>query len=202
MKLHLTTASILLACVFVPANLPFTNSGPADDAGFHAALFDSATLSEVMTDESVMGVRFYNVMATSGAADGTAMVVGILQDGSEKNAGKAYRMSMGLVGGSVKMVDLNTTAAKAACANMVAAGHASYSASFTRSQIQALLDLDGCQALEASPADSEKGQSMLLTAMKFEDGKAVAMGSGSTYQQLCGYPCPIVCGPKKNYVNK
>lgn len=198
----LATASLLLACAFTPVNLPIPTAGPADDAGFQEVLFDSATLDALIKDESVMGLRFYNAMASSGAADGTVLAIGILADGSEKNAGKAYRMSIGIVNGEIKVMDLNSSAAKAACANMAAAGHPSYSASFTRSQIEALLDLEGCQALQASPADSDKGQSMILTAMKLEGDRAVPLGSGPSYQQLCGYPCPTVCGPKRNYVNQ
>ena len=203
MRTFLSTATLLLACAFAPAFTPSAQPLPraVDDAGFQDALFDAATLNDLLRDEAVMGMRFYNVLSKPGDAQGTAMAIGILQDGSEKNASKAYRISLGLVQGQVKMNNVNAAAAKAACGYMTAAGHPSYSAAFTRAEVQSMLDLDGCVALQAAPADSDKGTSMQLTAMKLDGGRLVAMGSGAPYQRTCGFPCPTVCGPKKNYVN-
>ncbi|MGV9013034.1 MAG: hypothetical protein ACOH13_10615 [Flavobacteriales bacterium] len=203
MYTFLSAATLALACAFAPAFVPSPKptAPPASNAGFQEAFFDAGTLDDLLRDETVLGVRFYNVLAATGDAQGTAMAIGILQDGSEKNAGKAYRISLGLIQGQVRINAVNAATAKAACAGIAAAGHPSYSASFTRAELQSMLDLDGCDVLQAAPADADNGSSMQLTAMKMQDGRPVAMGSGLPYQRVCGFPCPNVCGPKKNYVN-
>ena len=206
MHTFLSAATLVLACAFAPA-LPqldaSTNvqSAEGDDAGFQQAVFSAEALQELMADASVMGIRFYNVMAAPGDATGSVMAVGIVMDGSERNSGKSYLMDMGLRQGQFNVVMVAAANATKYCRNMSAAGHASYSAAFTRTDIEALLDQEGCTGLMVTPATVDKGLSMQITAMKMEGERAVALGSGSAYQRQCGFPCPSVCGPKKNYVN-
>ncbi len=173
----------------------------AGDAGFTEALFDTTTLESLLKDESVVAIRFYNVLAKAGDANGTAMAIGIHTDGTEANKGRSYRMSLGLVKGKVQMNSLAVAKAATACQDMDRPAHRSYSASFTRTEVEALLALDGCQALQATPDTTAKGETtMLLTAMKIVGDKAEALGQGSHFEKSCGYPCPTVCGPEKNYV--
>ena len=170
------------------------------DAGFNEALFDSVTLNGLFRDRSVVALRFYNALAKAGDTDGTAMVIGIRTDGSEVNRGKAYRLSLGLVKGKVQMNNLAASKAATACRDMQSAGHPSYSASFTRTEVEAMLQLPGCNALRVTPATDKGLTTMLLTAMKVSGDKAEPLGSEPAYGRLCEYPCPTVCGPAANYV--
>lgn len=173
----------------------------AGDAGFKEALFDSTTLEALLKDGAVVAIRFYNVLARAGDANGTAMAIGIHTDGTEANKGKSYRMSLGLVKGKVQISNLSVEKAAIACQDMDNPAHRSYSASFTRTEVEALLALDGCQALQATPGTAKSGETtMVLTAMKIVGDKAEALGQGPEFDKLCGYPCPTVCGPEKNYV--
>ncbi|MEO7081114.1 MAG: hypothetical protein ABIY71_06275 [Flavobacteriales bacterium] len=205
--MRLFTLTCFLA--FCAALFGQQSTGPSDepapalagDAGFKEALFDSTTMEGILKDGSVVAVRFYNVLAKAGDANGTAMAIGIHTDGSEANKGKSYRMSLGLVKGNVQMSNLSVSKAATACSDMDSPAHRSYSASFTRTEVEALLALDGCQALQATPGTTAIGDAtMLLTAMKIVGDKAEALGQGSHFEKSCGYPCPTVCGPEKNYV--
>ncbi|MCB0758476.1 MAG: hypothetical protein KDC01_08460 [Flavobacteriales bacterium] len=202
----ITTISLLVSLIAAQGSLAQDNSGSsgepsASDPGFTEALFDAATVSDLLKSEEAMGIRFYNVLAEPRDADGTAMAIGIRTNGSELNAGKSYRLSLGFVDGKIAMSNLNTKSAGTACVNMDDPTHPSYSASFTRTDVQALLDLTGCQALQAVPDTTVKDETtMRLVAMKVTDGKAFPLGSGPEFQRMCGFPCPLVCGPEENYV--
>lgn len=173
----------------------------AGDAGFKEALFDSATLTGLLKDGSVMALRFYNALAKAGDTDGTAMAIGIRTDGSEVNKGKSYRLSLGFVKSRLLMSNLAVATAAVACREMQSSGHPSYSASFTRTEVEALLRLPGCNGLRVTPSTNVNGDTtMLLTAMKINGDKAEPLGTASEYERLCEYPCPTVCGPDKNYV--
>lgn len=202
----ITTTSLLAFLIAAQGSLAQANSGTsgkpsASGPGFAAALFDAATVNDLLKSEEAMGIRFYNVLAEPRDTNGTAMAIGIRTDGSELNTGKSYRLSLGFVGGKITMSKLDVKNAKTACENMDDPTHPSYSASFTRTEVQALLDLSGCQALQAVPDTTDKGETtMRLIAMKVMDGKAFPLGSGPQFERLCGFPCPLVCGPERNYV--
>lgn len=173
----------------------------ASDPGFREALFDSATITDILKDHEAVAVRFYNVLVPPGNKDGSAMAVGIRADGSEINKGKAYQLSLGFVKEKIAMQPLNSKDAKNACAAMQDPGHPSYSAAFTRTEVELLMDLEGCQAIRAMPDITDKDETtMRLTAMKVTDGKAEPLGTGERYERSCGFPCPSVCGPEQNYV--
>ncbi len=173
----------------------------ASDPGFSEALFDSTTVTEILKDGTAVGIRFYNVLVPPGNKDGSAMAVGIRADGSEINTGKAYRISLGFVKGKIEMNATNSKDAKAACIAMQNSGHPSYSAAFTRTELEALTDLDGCQAIGATPDVTATGETtMRLTAMKIVGGKAEPLGQDAKFMRVCGYPCPSVCGLDNNYV--
>ena len=199
----LATASVLALLMPIHNLMGQEPSAPAakpTDPGFTEALFDSTTIAYMLKDDKAMAVRFYNVLVPPENKDGSAMAIGIHADGSEINKGNAYQVSLGFVNGVIKMNALNSKDAKTACSSMQASGHPSYSASFTRTEIEALTDLQGCQALQAAP-DTAKGETtMRLTAMKITGGKAEPLGSDPKFVRVCGFPCPSVCGPDKNYV--
>lgn len=170
-------------------------------AGFEEALFDAPTLIEILENEEAVGIRFYNVLVPPGNATGSAMAVGIRADGSELNSGKAYGLSLGFVDGKITMDKLRSRPAGKACEAMQQSGHASYSGSFTRTDMEALLELEGCEAIRATPDVTEgKETTMLITAMKIIGAKAEPLGSDPKFLRLCGHPCPSVCGPDNNYV--
>lgn len=182
------------------SNAPAGNTA-VSDPGFSEALFDTTTITEILKDGAAVGIRFYNVLVPPGNKDGSAMAVAIRADGSEINTGKAYRISLGLVKGKIEMDPTNSKDAKAACIAMQNSGHPSYSAAFTRTEVEALTDLDGCQAIGATPdVTATGGTTMRLTSMKIAGGKTVPLGPYPKFMRVCGYPCPSVCGPDKNYV--
>ncbi len=169
----------------------------ADSSGFKEALFDTAAIDRLLADGKTVGLRFYNALAAPTDKEGTAMAIGIRMDGSEANSGSSYALSLGLISGKVAIRMLKKAPAAAACQNMQHSGHPSFSASFTRTEVENLLRTAGCEALQAVPDITEKGETtMRLIPVKLADGKAVPMGTGS----LCNFPCPPLCGPKKNYV--
>ncbi len=203
--MNLITTTFFFSCLLsVQGSLAQESSGTSgksSDPGFAEALFDTTTLNDLLKSEEAMGIRFYNVLADPEDTNGTAMAIGIRTNGSELNSGKSYRLSLGLVGGKITISTLNAKNAKAACEHMDAAEHPSYSASFTRTEVQALLDLPGCQALQAEPAITDKDETtMRLIAMKIVNDKAVPLGSDPRFERTCGFPCPLVCGPESNYV--
>ena len=204
MRIFTLSCSLLLfASLFSQQNTeaPEVALTRAGDPGFKEALFDSATLQSVMKDGAVMALRFYNALAKAGDADGTVMAIGIRTDGSEVNKGKSYRLSLGFVNGKLQVRNLAVAAAATACRDMQNSGNPSYSASFTRDEVERLLALPGCNALRLTPGTSVTGDtSMLLTAMKVAAGKATPLGTAPEYERLCEYPCPTVCGPETNYV--
>ena len=198
--------TFLIACL-TPAHHLFgqepggTPSVPTDGAGFTSALFDTAALKAILSDAGTVGIRFYNVLVPPDNRVGSAMAVGIRTDGSEVNKGKAYRIGLGFIEGMLITMDLTTKEAKNACAAMQASGHPSYSASFTRTELETLMELSGCQAVQVTPdVTATRETTMRLTAMKVVDDKAVPLGSGPQYERVCGFPCPSVCGAAKNYV--
>lgn len=205
MRIIATTALLALLLplqqAMAPASPAPTENPVTSDPGFRAAVFDSATIAGILKDGKAVGIRFYNVLTPPDLKDGSAMAVGIRMDGSEINSGNAYQLSLGFVNGRIAMDPLNAKDAKAVCAAMQSSGNPSYSAAFTRTEVEALTDLVGCQALQASPDTTGHGETtMRLTAMKVAGGKAEPLGADPKFTKLCGFPCPSVCGPDKNYV--
>lgn len=205
MRILATTALLVLLMpvhqLMGQASNASAGSTAASDPGFSEALFDTTTITSILKDGDAVGVRFYNVLVPPGNKVGSAMAVGIRADGSEINKGKAYHLSLGFVNGKIAMTTLNSKDAKAACSAMQNSGHPSYSAAFTRTEVEALTDLEGCQAMGATPDVTATGETtMRLTAMKITGGKAEPLGTEPKFMRICGYPCPSVCGPENNYV--
>ena len=202
--LFLPVALLLLFPALANTTTPATATYPALEppgAGVKEALFDSTTLRSLLKDRSVVAIRFYNVLVAPTGKEGTAMAIGIRTDGSEVNKGKSYQVSLGFMGGRIAMSKVAMATAAKDCQNMQESGNPSFSSSFTRTDVEALLDLEGCSALRATASTTSNGSTtFLLTAMRVADGKAVPLGSGGTFERVCGYPCPTVCGPDKNYV--
>ena len=198
----LTTASFSVFLASLPAPSAHAPSGvggmfPTSLPGFTEAVFDTATIDRLLADDKTVGIRFYNVLASPADTVGTAMAIGIRMDGSEVNSGSSYQLSLGFVSGKITMRMLKKAQAAAACSSMQNSGHPSYSASFTRTEVENLLRPAGCQALQAIPDATAKGEaSMRLIPVRIINGKAEPLGPGF----LCGFPCPPLCGPEKNYV--
>lgn len=205
MRTAFTTALLALLLPLHPLMAQGSNTTSPDlkasPPGFSEATFDSATIATILKDPKAVAIRFYNALIPPGNKDGSAMAVGIRADGSEINSGKAYQLSLGFVQGKLQMDPLSTKDAKNACAAMQNSGYPSYSASFTRTEIELLTGLAGCQALQATPDVTAKDETtMRLTAMKITGGKAEPLGSDPKFMKVCGFPCPSICGPDKNYV--
>ncbi|MCB9170895.1 MAG: hypothetical protein H6594_11145 [Flavobacteriales bacterium] len=180
------------------------NTGGSDpDPGFVEAIFDATSLSDLLHGTERAGVRFYNVMASASSEQGTVMAIAIDAEGNEVagDLEKPYVIDMGMVKGRPTVAHLSANEAHDACARMEAMEHPSYSTSFSRAEIEALLAVNGCQALHITPDMCANGNTMRLTAATIEQDRVVDLGEGEGFIKLCGDPCPTVCGPTVRYVN-
>lgn len=184
--------------------------------GFTEAVFQPAALQAMLSHRDCVGIRFYNAMPSDGA-QGTVMAIGIRADGSEIiDAGSptAYLASNGVV--QVMELQADSTyrpswmiaglpkdrsEAVAACERLTAAGFASYSASFSAAEVNALLAVRDCTGLRITPLETAGSHSMTISAVSMAEGRMNALGSGEGFEKACTDPCPTVCGPPSNYIN-
>ncbi|MCB9166243.1 MAG: hypothetical protein H6595_02065 [Flavobacteriales bacterium] len=204
------TLTLATTLVLLTPFMPWTGgslAGPESDLpgnptpGFTMALFDAASLNGLLDNPDCTGIRFYNAMASLEDQDGTVVAIGISADGNELSGGTPYILYSGMARGIPMMQPMSQNAAATACGNMTKKGHASYSASFTKADLLALLTVDRCQALRVVPDMCDNGNTMRVSAVAIEDGAPVELGEGEGYERSCGDPCPTVCGPAGNYIN-
>ncbi len=184
--------------VFGGTPVPLPSASTVDGgggAGFTEAVFDAALLQSLLDEKECAGIRFYNIMLEP-TSPGTVMAIGIRGDKSEINGGlfaSPYKVSTSSA--------LSRNNAAEACGNMRTAGNTSYSASFTKEEILALLKVVGCTALRITPTDEKGTPSMRIAAVSLEEGRANELGSGDGFERSCGDPCPTICGPPQQYIN-
>lgn len=174
----------------------------AGGAGFTMALFDATTLQDILKDEECIAIRFYNVMVSATASDGTVMAIGIDERGAERDGGlfaSPYRI--GVAGSQDKAVDKYSRAkAVDAFGYQAASGNGNFSTSFTRAEIEALLGVPGCGGLRVTPDEANGSVTMRLTAVGMIAGKITELPRGEGHEKVCGDPCPAFCGPSENYL--
>ena len=179
-------------------------AGPAPSAGFTEAVFDAATLNEIMADRDCASVRFYNSMP-DGSSTGTVMAIGVRSDGSEITGGlfaHAYKVSVGVADDHAIIDGQTKSGAGKACVNITSGGGASYSASFTKADVVALLGQSGCNGVRVTPGEMNGSTTMKLESVTIARSAATVLGAGSGFELICGDPCPAFCGsPLSHYVN-
>jgi hypothetical protein len=179
-------------------------AAPAASAGFTEAVFDAATLNDIMSDRDCASVRFYNSMP-DGSTTGTVMVIGVKADGSEITGGlfaQAYKASMGLADDRAIIDGQTKGGAGKACVNITAGGSASYSAAFAKADVQTLLGQAGCNGIRVTPDEANGSTTMRIEAVTIARSAASVIGAGAGFELVCGDPCPAFCGsPLSHYVN-
>ncbi|HRH70138.1 MAG TPA: hypothetical protein PLB89_11575 [Flavobacteriales bacterium] len=190
-------ASLLLTVQNAPSNAGTVSGG----AGFSAALLDATTASELLEDKDCAGIRFYSAMEKD-AASATVMAVGIDDHGAELTAGFFGRPYKLCVNGPVvgKARELSRSKAEEAITLIKTSGNTNFSASFSRTDLQAMLDKEGCVALLVTPDEASGSVSMRVAAVGTDGSKTMELGSGEGYEKVCGDPCPAFCGPTGNYL--
>ena len=183
---------------------PCPASAPSASAGFTEAVFDAATLNNIMSDRDCASIRFYNSMP-DGSNSGTVMVIGVKADGSEITGGlfaQAYKASMGMADDHAIIDGQSKSGAARACVNITAGGNASYSAAFAKADVQTLLGQAGCNGIRVTPDEANGSTTMKLEAVTIARSAASVIGAGPGFELVCGDPCPAFCGsPLSHYVN-
>ncbi len=187
-----------------PITDPWPASTPPAGAGFTEAVFDAATLNNILSESNCASIRFYNSMP-DGSNTGTVMVIGVKSDGSEMTGGlfaKSYKVSMGMVDDHGIIDGQSKGGAAKACVNITAGGNASYSAAFATADVQTLLGQAGCNGIRVTPDEANGSATMKLEAVTIAGGAASVLGAGAGFELVCGDPCPAFCGsPLSHYVN-
>jgi len=194
---------LTLSLQSIGSAIPNTGSDPeAETPGFQTAVFDMNTIDGIFKKNECVAVRFYNVLPEAGASTGTVLVIGIDSVGAELNKGflaLPYKRSDGISGDRINIKSLSRSKAVDGCNYIKDAKHESYSATFSRSTIDDLKKVDGCNAFIITPKQSPaNGLSMQIEAAKFENGTVNTLN----VDHLCTDPCPLVCGPDANYLNR
>lgn len=178
----------------------FAEVGPVGEEPAQA-LLDAATAKDILSNKDCAGIRFYSAMDDN-TATMTMMAVGIDDKGADLDGSfisRRYKLCASGPG-VPKANDLSRSKAEDAITLVKSAGSPNYSASFVRSDIQAMLDKAGCVALMVSPAEMNGSTSVRVAAVGLQGDKVVALGSGDGYEKICGDPCPAFCGPEGNYL--
>lgn len=180
----------------------------SDSAGFSSALFDVVTIQELFDRGDCVSVRFYNIIRDAEDGKGSVMAIGTNGpglDGADINdvpgVDQPYVAYSQLIDDRILSENLNNENARMVCENMRRAGNLSYSATFSRSDLEAMMGVEGCTALELVPLDDRDGLSMTIRAVSIGDGEVNPLGTGTPYAFSCGNPCPPICGSVGNYIN-
>ena len=202
---HLTLFIAVLTFSFQSINAVSqdTGSDPAvETPGFQTAVFDMNTLNKIFKKAECVAVRFYNVLPEAGASEGTVLAIGIDQNGAELNKGffvSPYKRADGIFNDRINIKSLTRSKAVEGCNYLVDAKHHSYSASFSRDIIDVLKDVADCNSFIITPQVSPKnGLSMNIAAAKFDNVSAKSLNVDDS----CTDPCPLICGPDANYLNR
>lgn len=207
--MHLTTTTLaaITMALFLSFNVSGQEQNPEDNGsgspGFTEAIFDRATLETIIGHRDCAGVRFYNVLKESGDSEGTVLAIGIKSDGSEITGflAKKYKRSDAVSGETVTVTSLSKSKASDGCDWIAAAGHSSYSTSFTKQNIQNLLSESMTDGLKVTP-EPESNLTMKAESYQFDRGAWSSSGSGSQFESVCTEPCPLSCGSPQNYINQ
>lgn len=195
-------APIVLATALTPTCLGAPISLPSAPSATEA-VFSTATLNALLGDRDCVGIRFYNVVLDRAVAQATFMAIGYRSDGSDINEGLFAHPYMACAASErapANISELSRGAAADACGNAVAGGSASFSATLSKEDLQALLALPGSGGVRVLLAEGTTDH-LQVVAVGIADGVATDLGRGSGYERSCGDPCPVLCGPPANYIN-
>lgn len=185
--------------------LPGSLDTPSEGVGFTEAVFTSSRMQSIMSDRDCVGVRFYNAKLSASAPQGTLMAVGVRADGSDINGGiltHPYVACAPSAQDPAAVSTLSRNGASGVCANIVAAGGTSFSATVPKADLSSLLAMAGCNGVRVLPIVGGSGTSLLLRAVTIDRAVVTDLGSGSGYERRAGDPCPAICGNPANYINE
>ena len=162
--------------------------------------FTSADVSLILSDRSCAAVRFYNAIDANGHF--SAFAVGIDHKGKELNGGafgsSKYLMAFDFSQGRSAMLTKNQ--AKEMCNEVTNSGNASFSASFSAEELNAMFVFEGTTGIEIAETYSGEDRSFSAQAVQYKSGEMNA--SPGSFPIPAGEPCPTSCGEASNYLNR
>ena len=165
-------------------------------AGFSEAYFSGATISEILRNPKVVGIRFYNAYEPDFKAF-TVVAVAIREDGSELSSGSSRKY---LISTPNNKTELHWKGYARTCVELCrdVEGIKHYSALFSKSVINKMMEEsgDGIKLIPASRKFETKDKSVKTYNTMMAAGASVTKGSlqvpGNSYQKSL-VPCPYNC---------
>jgi hypothetical protein len=188
------------ASVFLCAVISFSAIVSAQNVD--PTFFNATTLIKIMAHRECEGVRFYNFIKP-GSDQFTILAAGIRADESEiVNWSNRYYVFMNASVEGLVYNKLSRKKAAAACQAVKDKGVVSFSASFTKSEVNAMLQSSSksgafitentMNALALTTCEAQAG---IHSRGKFDP-------VSGTEPTQCTKPCPTFCGISSNYLNR
>jgi hypothetical protein len=197
-RIHLYVLLALLTfnCGPCSTDTTVTSSSTAGGPGFDVAYFGKDALEYFMAREGCDALRFYNIRRSDTDDEGSAMVIPAQYTGPDLYIAdkQLYVYYDGLRESEVVTGRFTEAEAERATDRVEAAMDSTYASNFALEEISRLLEVHGCNALEARPERRADGYyTFRLTPVTIIEGRASAAGDGTVYA-VCGDPCPVYCG--------
>ncbi len=191
---HLLAALSLIALATISCTPP--PPSVHGEAGFKEAYFGTDLLNGVMGDDGCTTVRFYNARRDRADIEGTAMVIPVGAEGNDlyEEAGRRYTYYRVLKEDRV-ITNLFLEHDAEASTDWVEEAHENtYAGNFPVDVVAKMLEVEGCNALRATPERTKEGNwTIRLAPVYIKAGDATVLGD-ETVQAVCGEPCPVYCG--------
>ncbi len=180
-----------------------TLSASAQGGEFPATYYSADKISSILSAKECVGVRFYNVVMPENNAVLTTLAIGIKADSSEiyniLNADRKYQVNLGIVAGRDAYDPTSKNNARELCV-VVARTMTSFSASFTKIELQTAITYTGATGLQVSLSSAGTNNTFSITSATLSGGKVTLPTNGARY--TCAEPCPSQCGNPSHYINQ